>query len=423
MNSRVLCLVAVLVLRSAVMARPELGDPSLAVDAINSLGLKLLARVTPSSNSALLSPYSIQNALAMTYAGAAGKTRAEMAQVLDYASAGTHLDASFAALAAALDQVRQESEARASEARESGRAVDPITLVSANRLFGDQSFQFLPAFLATSRDAFGASLQPMDFIRQAEAARREINLWVSSETRDRIRDLIPAGALDASTRLVLVNAIYLKAPWQNPFMASRTQPEPFRVPGTDAVSVPTMQKVASFGYTSGEGFSVIGLPYSGGALQFLILLPDDPDGLESVASKLTAATLASGSRLPRQEIELHLPRFRLEPPVMNLGTPLRELGMTSAFDEPPGSADFTGMAEQSQGAGLRISGIFHKTFLELDEQGTEAAAATAVSIGITSLPAAKPKPRVVRVDRPFLFAIQHRDSGACLFLGKLRDPR
>jgi len=423
MNFRVVCLFVVLVFGTAVTAWTQAGDPSLAAGAINSLGLKLLARGTPSQDNALLSPYSIQTALAMTYAGAAGKMRTEMAQVLDYGAAGTNLDASFSALAASLDQVRQQSETRAREAKEFGHAMDPIALVSANRLFGEKSLEFLPSFLARTRDVFGAPLQPMDFMRHAESARREINLWVASETRDRIRDLIPAGALDASTRLVLVNAIYLKAPWESPFTVSRTRPQPFRVPGEGPVSVPTMQKVGPLGYSSGEGFSVIGLPYSGGGLQFVIVLPEDPDGLASVEPKLTPAALASWSRLPRQEIELHLPRLRLEPPVLNLGTPLRELGMGSAFDEPPGSADFTGMVKPSQARGLRISGVFHKTFLELDEQGTEAAAATAVAMAPTSAMPVKPKPRVVRVDHPFLLAIQHRESGACLFLGRIRDPR
>lgn len=399
-------------------------DSALAARAVNALGLKLLTQNQATNANLLWSPYSIQNALAMTWAGADGLTWKEMTKVLNFGTNEPALHASFGALGQSLDQMRQQTEALSAESRKFNQLIDPISLVVANRLFGEKTFAFRPAFLALTRERYGAPLEAVDFLRHADQERRVINQWVSGQTRDRIQDLIPQGALNQDTRLVLVNAIYLKAPWQDPFEATRTRPEPFHVPGTKPPLVATMNRKAHFGYRPQKGFSAITLPYLGGDLQFLILLPDTTNGLGALEKSLTADTVASSARLPQVELDLHLPKLHLQPPVMALGKSLRALGMTSAFDVPPGSANFDRMAPRRTSESLKISDVFHKTFLDLDEKGTEAAAATAVSMVATSLPLApKPKPILVRVDHPFLFAIQHRPSGACLFLGRIVDPR
>jgi len=236
--------------------------------------------------------------------------------------------------------------------------------------------------------------------------------------------LIPADALDRTTRLVLVNAIYLKAPWQKPFEQSATRPLPFHVPGVAAPNVPTMFINESLGYAQRSGYRVVVIPYSGQDLQFVILLPDAPDGLAALTASLTPERLAADADLPLQPVNLYLPKFKLEPPVLSLTKALQSLGMTTAFNQPAGSANFNRMAPRQPDDYLYISDIFHKTFLKLDESGTEAAAATAVVMAkFMGLPMLPPKPVEVRVDHPFLFAIQQRTSGACLFLGQVADPR
>ena len=179
-----------------------------------------------------------------------------------------------------------------------------------------------------------------------------------------------------------------------------------------------------YGYDQRDGYAAITLPYFGGSLQFLILLPDKPDGLAALERVMTPDALASCTNLARRDVILHLPRFKIEPPSLPLGAALRGLGMTTAFDQPRGSADFGRMAPRKPEDYLYISEVIHKTWLSLDENGTEAAAATAVMIRAGAMLRPNPPPPVeVRVDRPFLFAIQHVPSGACLFLGRLEDPR
>lgn len=387
----------------ATAAAAESGAWQPAADSINALGCELLAR-TPGN--ALLSPYSIQTALGMTYAGASGETRAEMARVLHFGGDEAALHRAFAQLQAAF--------AAANDG-------DGVTLGVANRLFGQKDYAFRPEFLARVGEEYGAPLQLADFAGEAKKETRLINAWVEEQTRNRIRNLLPEDALNALTRLVLVNAVYMKASWLVAFPAALTKPATFRVPAGDA-DVLTMNRKGLMGYRKGEGFTTVALPYRGGHLQFTVWLPDDGVTLPSLEERL-AGELATGPATPPQrEVNLFLPKFRMEPPLLKLSDRLKELGMTTAFDDPAGSADFDRMAPRKPDDYLCISEVFHKTFMELDEKGTEAAAATAVVMQRTM--AIRPtEPVVVRVDRPFLFAVQHRASGACLFLGRLVDPR
>ena len=415
-----------LILMAALLAFSSAGSvpaDSMAVNAINALGLDLLRQTAPAEGNALLSPYSIQLAMAMTCGGADGETRAEMVRVLHYPPDESLVDHSFAALQANLAGIMERQAAQSISLQKYGVTNQPLTLTTANRLFGQAGYQFRPAFLDLLKDTYLAPFEPVDFVQDAAGVTTRINAWVEQQTRDRIKFLIPRDALDRNTRLVLVNAIYLKAPWQKPFEATVTQPRPFQVPRVSAASVPTMFINEPLGYAQQRGYRVVLIPYAGSDLQFVILLPDAPDGLAALKASLTPAMITNCADLPRQSLDLYLPKFKLEPPVLSLSQALQSLGMTTAFNHPRGSANFDRMAPRRPDDYLYISDIFHKTFLKLDESGTEAAAATAV-VMMRAMAIMRPEPPVeVHVDHPFLFAIQDRASGACLFLGQVADPR
>jgi serpin B len=395
-----------------------------AATSINALGLDLLGKGIASDANTLLSPYSIQSALAMTYAGADGGTRAEMAKVLHFGDDEAALHHSFAALQKALDNIETLSAEQVKNAVKYGGPTEPITVTVANRLFGQPRYEFRAPFLALVKDTYGAPLQPLDFAANPTQAIKDINAWVLQKTRNRIPDLIPPGGLNGDTRLVLVNAIYLKAPWAHEFNKDATKPEPFHVKGGDAVDVPTMLRRDHLSYAQHDGFRSICVPYSGGELQLLILLPDDPDGLSKMEAKLTPEKLVSFATAAPADVVLHMPKFKMQPPLFKLGRALQDLGMKTAFDAPKGSANFDRMAPRKPNDYLYISEVFHRTFIEVDEKGTEAAAATAVVMMAGSAFHPNPPPPIeVRVDRPFVFAIQHRASGVCLFLGRVTDPR
>ena len=394
-----------------------------AAMSINDFGIDLLVHAAKPQENTALSPYSIQIALAMTYAGAEGDTRAQMAKVLHYPANGTRVLRSFSTLQTELDELTNRTAKLAANSKKSGGPSEPITLTVANRLFGQQGYDFRPAYLTLLKGTFGAPLEALDFAKNPAGAANQINSWVEKQTRERIRDLIPANALNKDSRLVLANAVYLKAPWANEFNEKATQPGPFHLGDGQSVDVPTMTRKDSYGYAKHEGFVAVALPYAGGDLQLLVLLPATATGLPNLESQLTPALLMDCARLKSEDILLYLPRFKLEPPLFALRDTLQALGMESAFDVPQGSANFDGIAPRRPNDYLYISNVFHKTFVEVDEKGTEAAAATAVVMMRATAHFEGAKPIEVRVDRPFLFAIQHRPSGACLFLGRVVDPR
>lgn len=398
-------------------------DFDLAATATNQLGIDLHRQLAKEDENLCLSPYSIQIALAMTYAGADGATRAEMAQVLHYPDDGDAIHSSFSSIQGSLDEMARKTKEIAERSKKIGGPSEPITLTTANRLFAQTGYDFRQAFRALVTKYYTAPFEPLDFKKDPDAARQHINKWVSEQTRERIRDLIPPNALDATTRLILANAIYLKAPWQSEFYDKATESKPFHVRGAGPVNVPTMHQHHHFGYAKREGFCAICLPYTGGELQFLVLLPNEVKGLRALESKLTADLLAQCARLESGDIDLYIPKFKLEPPTIPLSAELRALGMKSAFDQPTGSANFDRIAPRKSDDYLYISEVFHKTFIAVDEKGTEAAAATAVAMLAGSAMIKRPKPIEVKVDRPFLYAIQHVPSGTCLFIGRVTDPR
>jgi len=404
--------------RAALLGLIACCGPALAADlsplaatATNALGADLLRR-EPNGANVVLSPYSIQLALAMTFEGAGGETRAQMKKALHYGDAD--VGAAFAALNKSLASMQARSETNQS------RGGDPIALHVASRLFGQKGIAFKKPFLELVADKFGATLEPLDFAKDPAGAAEIINAWVAKQTSDRIRNLIPENATGSLTGLVLANAIYLKAPWDAPFEKNGTQSQPFHLADGKSVSVPTMIKSADVGYAKREGFAAISLPYAGGELRLLILLPDAPDGLPALEKNLDGKTLSGFAQLQPTRAKIHLPKLKIEPPSLNLNDALQALGMTDAFDAR--SANFDGITPAGGPDALHISDVFHKAFLSLDEQGTEAAAATAVIMMFRSAPPPE-APLELRIDRPFLFAVQHTPSGACLFLGRVADPR
>ena len=400
-------------------------DYDLAATATNKLAADLHRRLATGNENLCVSPYSIQNALAMTFSGADGETRTEMSRVLHFPSDASAVPASFASLQHSLEEMRTTTADLVKEAKRFGGPSEPITLAIANRLFAQKGYDFREAFLAVVKQDFDAAFELMDFVHDASGATQHINKWVADQTRDRIRDLIPAGAFDETTRLVLANAIYLKAPWANPFSEDATKPEPFHVHDGTPVDVPMMRKRdKNFGYAKHDGFTAVSLAYVGGDLHFLVLLPDDVNGLHALEAKLTSKVLAECAKLETRDVDLSLPKFKFEPPTMALAEKLKALGMQTAFDQPQGSANFDRMAPRKPNDYLYISQVFHKTFIAVDEKGTEAAAATAVAMmAATAFRSPPPPPIQVKIDRPFVYAIQHVPSGVCLFLGRVTDPR
>jgi serpin B len=394
----------------------------LAAKATNELGVDLHRQLATGDENLCISPYSINSALAMTFAGADGETRTEMARVLHFPNADD-VAASFSALQKSLEQMSAKTAELAKNSKKFGGPSEPITLNIANRLFAQKSYHFREAYLSFVKQNFGGAFEPLDFVADPSAATQRINKWVADQTRDRIRDLIPGGALDKTTRLVLANALYLKAPWAKEFSQNGTQSEPFFVRGAP-VDVPMMRKTTNFGYAKREGFTVVSLPYAGNELQFVVLLPDDINGLRGLESTLSGDVLAGCAKIEKRDVDLHLPKFKLEPPTITLAKQFEALGMKTAFDRPKGSANFDKMAPRTRDDYLYISQIFHKTFIAVDEKGTEAAAATAVAmLAGSALMSPPPPPVEVKVDRPFVYAIQHVPSGVCLFLGHVTDPR
>ena len=399
-------------------------ESDLAATSTNQLAVDLHRQLATGDENLCVSPYSIESALAMTFAGADGQTRTEMARVLHFPGDGGAVPASFASLQHSLEQMSAKTAELVKESKRFGGPSEPITLNIANRLFAQKGYDFRNAFLSLVKQDYRAAFEPLDFVADASGATQYINKWVADQTRNRIRDLIPAGALDETTRLVLANALYLKAPWADPFSENATHPEPFHVHRSAPVDVPTMRKRDErFGYAEREGYSAVSLPYAGNDLQFLVLLPEDVNGLRAFESKLTSDMLAGCAKLETRDVDLHLPKFKIEPPTITLAEKLEALGMKTAFNQPTGSANFDRMAPRKPDDYLYISQVFHKTFIAVDEKGTEAAAATAVAMMAATALRERPPPIEVKVDRPFLYAIQHVPSGVCLFLGRVTDPR
>jgi serpin B len=339
------------------------------------------------------SPYSISLALAMTYAGARGETERQMADTLHFTWSQDRLHRVFNALDQALHSRGQGEQA--------------FRLHLINAIWGRRGYGFLPAFLDVLAENYGAGLRTLDFARQPDVSRQEINDWVSDETDKKIQDLLPPDAISFDTVLVLANAIYFNAAWKSPFHEMATGEDTFTRLDGSQVTVQMMRQLAGFSYVQGQGYQAVELPYEGDELSMVILLPDEGQ-FEAFALALDADRLKEILKgLQRETIHLSMPKFRYESG-FQLKERLSTMGMPAAFAQ----ADFSGI---NGVGGLWIDDVYHKAFISVDEKGTEAAAATAVVIE-------KAMAQQVRIDRPFIYVIRDIQSGTILFVGQVVDP-
>jgi serpin B len=342
----------------------------------------------------------------MTWGGARGETAAQMKQVL-------HFDGTP-------DEVMQATGKLSAALQDPGR---PIVFRIANRLFGEKTYKFEAAYLAAVKAAFGAPLEPVDFQGAPEPTRKLINGWVEEKTEKRIRDLIPQGAVKPDTRLALVNALYFLGDWLKPFEKEVTRPQAFFTSATRKKDVPTMHNSEQLRFAQKEGWKALELPYKGGQMSMLLVLPDAVDGIAALESSLTAPGLdAIVKSLAATKVIVSLPKFTVDPPSsLALADTLVKMGMPIAFDRQ--KADFTGIANPPDlRERLVISDVFHKAFVKVDEKGTEAAAATAVMMAKAGAMPPRETPVEFKADHPFLFFIRDNASGLLLFMGRVMDP-
>jgi serpin B len=385
----------------------------LVVEGNNMFALELYAKLRSQGGNLFVSPYSISTALAMTHAGARGRTASLMAQVLHFpATAGETEESSPPGpdrrqFASAYGQIIKDLNKRGEKGA--------YTLNVANALWGQKGFGFLKEFLDLVRTEYGGQLTEVDFVRAVEASRKTINTWVEKQTKDKIKDLIPAGVLDSMTRLVLTNAIYFKGNWARQFKKNQTQDGPFILADGRKVETPMMNQTAQFGYMETDILQCLELPYVDKELSMIILLPKEPDGLSKLEQTLTAENLSQWlARLYSREVVVCVPKFKVTAQ-FSLASVLQSMGMTDAFSS---DADFSGMDGKKD---LFISAVIHKAYVDVGEEGTEAAAATGVVMKLTSVgPSETP---VFRADHPFLFLIRDNKSGGILFIGRVTDPK
>jgi serpin B len=420
----------------------------------------------------LASPYSVSSAIAMVYAGARNETRAEMAEAMAYRLDGERLHRGFYTLNRTLERRSEAgsgSEETATKTGEEGNSKSPLecilrgegceelirrlvsgttpalperpaepgdgnasseegpeglTIEVANAIWGQEGAPFAEDYLHTLETYYGAGLKEVDFENSRAKARERINGWTSDRTEGRIEQILPKGSLSKETIAVLTNAIYVNGEWKDPFDEDRTEEESFTAVDGSETDVPTMKKSDEMSYASVDGHQVVDLPYVGGKVSMTVILPAKGE-YESFRDSLTGDRLRSMVEgLSPREGHLELPKFTYRSKA-KLSTDLKAMDMKRAFD--PDRADLFGMVdvpsrEKAQNH-VWIQEVFHKTFVEVDERGAEAAGATAVTVGFTSTSVGGPdlEPFEMIVDRPFVFAIRDRETGTVLFLGQVGD--
>jgi serpin B len=398
---------AIGILDGEVRAMGSAESTTALVQSNTTFALDLYGRIGRGEGNRFMSPFSISCALAMTYAGAQEQTALQMASTLHFALPFDKLHPAFHQLIADLH--------RRNTARSGSNGTPDLELLTANALWYQKGEHILPAFQKRIESNYDGGLYPVDFQKAADLARRNINSWVEQQTRDKIKELIKPQHIDSQTVLILTNAIYFKGLWAMPFSKDRTSQADFHASSSDRVRVDMMNLTGRFRYYEEGGFQAIELPYKGDTLAMLVLLPRAKGGLDQLENSLTARKLESwiGKLSPRR-VDVSLPRFRLTAEY-ELKQPLSEQGMPVAFDL--GAADFSGITGSR---GIAISAVVHKAFVEVEEKGTEAAAATGVAMSLTSAVAAPPV--VFRADHPFWFAIRDTRTSSVLFLGRLARP-
>ncbi len=372
-------------------------DKAQAVKGQNAFALDLYARLRDHDGNLFFSPESISAALTMTYAGAHGQTAQQMADTMHSTLSPDQLQAAMGALLADLN---------------AGGAGHGYQLNIANALWGQQGHAFLPAFLSLLKKDYGAPLQEVNFQGATDKARQDINDWVAHQTKDKIKDLLQPGDLTPDTRLVLTNAVYFKGNWDTQFEKNLTRPGHFQVGQGETVDVPFMHQTNRFKYLDAGTFQALAMPYAGKDLEMVVLLPKGTDGLAGLEKALTPEHLAGWlAKMHTEEVAVTLPRFQTTSR-FDLTAMLAAMGMKDAFTT---AADFSGMDGKHD---LYLSAVIHQAYVSVNEEGTEAAAATA---GVVRATAARVNP-VFRADHPFLFLVRDTHTGAILFMGRVANP-
>lgn len=365
----------------------------------NALGFDLYSNLSKRPGNLVLSPYSISSALAMIYAGARGETEAEIAAAAHFGSQ-EQVHKSFAELRESLNIHDEEHQ---------------LIVRPANRLWGDRGQEFLPDFLAATAKHYGADLALVDFASDTEGARQQINAWIEEQTNSHLKDLVPPGALDPSTRLALVSAIYFSGRWAYPFITEQTTNEDFEISSGKTLPVPTMKMTFSFPYVNADAIQILELPFRTarhGEYAMFVLLPKR-GGLKALENKLTAAWFNACVALKKERrLEIHLPKFTATSS-LPLNRALRDLGMRRMFEQ--GKADLSGMSDDST---LFIQEADHAAFIRVDEEGAVAAAATRFLVGGLD----DDQPILFRADHPFAFVIRHNPTKTILFIGRVTNP-
>jgi serpin B len=398
---------------SPVSAAEQTNERTLVQDN-SAFAMDLYQKLRASDGNIFFSPYSISTALAMTYGGARGNTEKEMAKTLRFSLDQENLPPAFAQL-----------ESRLNELQKAGN----FKLSVANSLWPQQDYKFLDAYLSLVKKYYGVSITPVDYKRAPEDARKMINNWVEDKTQGKIKELIQDGILDALTRLVLVNAIYFKGDWENPFEADKTKDAPFHMSSKKSVKAPMMTQHREFRYADLESFEMLELPYAKEQMSMIVLLPKAIDGLTQLEANLSTENLERWkSQLSERKVVVFLPKFKMTS-MFRLDKTLVSMGMVDAFSDS--KANFAGMDGRPDC--FYIGAVIHKAFVDVNEEGTEAAAATGVVSMQTSFK--RPLPTVVfRADHPFVFLIEENrtesmllmggenPTGTILFMGRVNAP-
>ncbi|MBW7992221.1 MAG: hypothetical protein FVQ84_19710 [Planctomycetes bacterium] len=380
-------------------AAKSLTDTDSLVLSNSTFAFDLYRQLCSLEGNLFFSPYSISTALALAYAGARGNTEKQMAQTLHFSLDQKSIHPVFAELQVVLNQIQKDGN---------------IKLCIANSLWPQQDYKFLNEYLSLVKRSYGAYITGVDYINARQTACKLINEWVENKTEDRIKDLVQPESLDELTLLVLVNAIYFKGNWESPFDVSKTKDVNFYVSSKKSVQIPMMHQTEKFRYAEFRTLQIIELPYIGDSLSMLLILPKRIDGLGQIENSLSVENIEFWRQcLDKREVNISIPKFKMSRELL-LVNMLKALGMDDAFIYQ--QANFAGMDGRDNW--LFIGGVIHKAFIEVNEEGTEAAAATAVGM----LGGAPPTPPVFRADHPFLFLIQEKQTGSILFIGRVTDP-
>lgn len=348
----------------------------------------------------ILSPFNLATALSMVNAGARGQTAKEIQSVLHLRYDSTY-DSALATLLAGLNKAGNTGGNQ---------------LCTANALWVQRGFAILPAFESTLANTYRAPLTPVDFVANPDAARARINRWTEEQTNAKITNLFSPGSFNAQTRMVLTSAIYFYGKWNAPFLASRTRPAPFTLPSGATAETPFMNQTSHFGYADTPSAQILEMRYAGSGIAFDVLLPKTSTGLSDLEKSLSPENLTAWlASLSSRNVQVSLPKFRVESQ-FSLGKAFSAMGMPTAFTA---QADFSGIDPQGR---LAISEVVHKAFVDVTEQGTEAAAATGIAVQLTSMPV-HDEPVVFRADHPFVFLIRDTNTGVILFIGRLAKPQ